>query len=77
MTSLTEKKITNISLTEALISIGPRNLELTWKTIPGKNLRSTLQTRVGILELDKKIEQPKKIEGYNQKRTEKILQQWK
>jgi hypothetical protein len=33
-----------------------------------KNLISTIQTRVRILELDKKIKQPKKIEGCNQKK---------
>jgi hypothetical protein len=62
MTSLTEKRITNISLTEAPISIGPRNLESARKITPGKNLRSTIQTRVRIPELDKKIRQIKKIE---------------
>jgi hypothetical protein len=68
MTSLTEKRIMNISLTEAPISTGPRNLELARKIIPGKNLRSTIQTRVGIPELNKKIRQPKKIEGCNQEK---------
>jgi hypothetical protein len=59
------KKITNILLTEAPISIKPRNLELMQKIIPEKNLRSIIWTRVGILELNKKIRQIKKIERYN------------
>jgi hypothetical protein len=71
MTSLIEKKIANILLTEALISTGPKNLELAQKTIPGKNLSSIIQTRVEIPELDKKIEQPKKIEGCNQEKQKK------
>jgi hypothetical protein len=53
---------------EAPISTGPRNLELTRKITPERNLRSTIQTRVGISELDKKIEQPKKKEDYNLKK---------
>jgi hypothetical protein len=65
MTSLTEKRIVNILLTEAPISTGPRNLESAQKTTPERNLRSTIRTRVGILELDKKIGQPKKKEGCN------------
>jgi hypothetical protein len=68
MTNLTEKRITNILLMEAPISTRPKNLESTWKITPEKNLRSTIQTRVGILELDKKIGQPKKLEGYNQEK---------
>jgi hypothetical protein len=65
MTSLTEKRIVNISLTRALISTGPRNLELTRKITSGRNLISTVCTRVEIPELDKKIGQPKKIEECN------------
>jgi hypothetical protein len=65
MTSLTEKRI---SLTEAPILTGPRNLELAQKTTPEKNLRSIIRTRVEIPELNKKIEQSKKIEGCNQKK---------
>jgi hypothetical protein len=38
------------------------------KTTPERNLRSTIQTRVEISELDKKIGQPKKIEGCNQEK---------
>jgi hypothetical protein len=60
-----EKRITNISLTEAPIPIGPRNLELKRKTTLGRNLRLMIRTRVGIPELDKKIEQPKKKERCN------------
>jgi hypothetical protein len=62
------ERIANISLTEAPISIGPRNLESTRKTIPERNLRSKIQTRVGI---DKKIGQLKKIEGYNHEKDRK------
>jgi hypothetical protein len=68
MTKLTEKRITNISLTEAPISTGPRNLESTRKITSERNLRSAIRTRVRILELDKKIGQPKKIEEYNQEK---------
>jgi hypothetical protein len=49
-------------------------LELARKTTPKKNLRSMIRTRVEIPELDKKIEQPKKIEGCNQEKDRKILQ---
>jgi hypothetical protein len=35
------------------------------KNYTRKELKSTIRTRVGILELDKKIEQPKKKEGCN------------
>jgi hypothetical protein len=45
MTSLTEKRIVNISLTEAPISTGPRNLESARKITSGRNLRSTIQTK--------------------------------
>jgi hypothetical protein len=38
------------------------------KNYTRKELRSTIQTRVGISELDKKIRQPKKIEGCNQEK---------
>jgi hypothetical protein len=68
MTSLTEKRITNILLTEASISTESRNLESTRKTTPEKSIRSMIRTRFGIPELDKKIGQPKKIEGCNQKK---------
>jgi hypothetical protein len=68
MTNLTEKRITNILLTKAPIPTGPRNLESARKITPGKNLRSTIQTRVGIPEIDKKIKQVKKIEGCNQEK---------
>jgi hypothetical protein len=37
------------------------------KNYTGKNLRSIIQTRVRIPKLDKKIEQPKKIEGTTKK----------
>jgi hypothetical protein len=60
MTSLTEKRITNILLTKAPISTGQRNLELARKTTSEKNLRSTIQTRFGILKLDKNIKQVKR-----------------
>jgi hypothetical protein len=50
---LTEEITTNISLMEALISTGPRNLELTQKTTSDKNLLSTIRTRVEIPELHK------------------------
>jgi hypothetical protein len=68
MTSLTEKRIVNISLTGAPIPTGSRNLESARKTTPERNLRSMIRTRVGIPELDKKIGQPKKIEGCNQEK---------
>jgi hypothetical protein len=71
MTSLTEKKITNILLTEAPISTESRNLELMRKTTSEKSVRSMIQTRFGISELDKKIGQSKEIEGYNQKKNRK------
>jgi hypothetical protein len=70
------EKIVNILLTEVLILTGPRNLELARKITPEKNLKSIIQTRVEIPELDKKIKQPKKKKEYNQKRTKEILQQW-
>jgi hypothetical protein len=38
------------------------------KNYTRKELRSTIQTRVGIPELDKKIGQSKKIEGCNQEK---------
>jgi hypothetical protein len=63
-----EKRIANISALEAPISTGPRNLESERKTTPERNLRSTIQTRVRIPELDKKIGQPKNIEGCNQEK---------
>jgi hypothetical protein len=63
-----EKKIANISLTEALISTKPRNLKLAQKTTIERNLKLIIQTRVKIPELDKKIKQIKKIEGYNQEK---------
>jgi hypothetical protein len=63
-----EKRIMNILLTRAPISTGSRNLELTRKTTPERNLISTFWTRVGIPELDKKIGQPKKIEECNQEK---------
>jgi hypothetical protein len=68
MISLTEKRIANISLTEALISIGPRNLESARKITPESNLKLMIRTRVGIPELVQKIGQPKKIEEYNQEK---------
>jgi hypothetical protein len=68
MTSLIERKITNISLTEALISIKSRNLELIRKIISERNLKSRIHTKVEISELDKKIRQTKKIEGCNLKK---------
>jgi hypothetical protein len=68
MISLTEERITNISLTEALKSTGPKNLELTHKIILERNLISTIRSRVRISELSKKIGQLKKIEEYNQKK---------
>jgi hypothetical protein len=71
MLSLTEKRIANISLTEAPISTELRNLESTRKTTPGRSLRSTIQTRVRVLELNKKIRQPKKIEECNQKKNKR------
>jgi hypothetical protein len=58
-------------LTEALISIGPRNLKLVQKIISKRNLRQIFRTRVEISELNKKIKQIKKIEGYNQKKDRK------
>jgi hypothetical protein len=63
-----EKRITNISLTKALISTEPRNLELVRKSAPGRNLRSMIRTRVGIPELNKNIKQVKKIEECNQEK---------
>jgi hypothetical protein len=65
------EKITNISLTEAPISTKPGNLESAQKTTPEKNLRSIIWTRVRILELNKKIGQPKKIEGCNQEKNKR------
>jgi hypothetical protein len=38
------------------------------KTTPERNLRLTIQTRVGIPKLDKKIGQLKKLEGCNQEK---------
>jgi hypothetical protein len=55
---------------EAPISTKPRNLELVQKIISERNLISTIRTRVRIPELNKKIEQPKKKEECNQKKTE-------
>jgi hypothetical protein len=75
MTSLTEKRIANILLTEAVISIRPRNLELTRKITPEKRIRSINWTRVGISELNKKIGQLKKKEECNQEKDRKILYQ--
>jgi hypothetical protein len=49
-----------------LISTKLKNLELARKTTPKKNLRSMIRTRVEIPGLNKKIEQPKKIEGCDQ-----------
>jgi hypothetical protein len=49
-----DRKNTNISLTEALISIGPRKLKLVQKITFKRNLRQIFRTRVGIPELDKK-----------------------
>jgi hypothetical protein len=63
-----EKRITNISLTEALISTRPRNLELTQKITSERNLIATIQKWVKIPELDKNIRQIKKIEECNQKK---------
>jgi hypothetical protein len=71
MTNLMEKRITNISLTEALISTRPRNLELTQKITSERNLIATIQKWVRIPKLDKNIRQIKKIEGCNQKKDRK------
>jgi hypothetical protein len=64
MINLTEKRIANISLKEAPILTGPRNLELAWKTTSERNRRSTIRTRDKILELDEN----KKKKDYNQEK---------